>query len=59
MLSWKLQGGIEKWDNSDDVKLLEMLAIDMEAEDEEEVDWEGLVVEWERWALIRIDIIGS
>ncbi len=54
MLSWKLQGGIEQWDNSDDVKLLEMLAIDMEAEDEEEVDWEGLVEEWERWGLACI-----
>ena len=48
MLSWKLQGGIEHWDVTDNIKLLEMLALDMETEDEEEIDWEGLVEEWER-----------
>ena len=49
MLSWKLQGGMEHWDCTDDLKLLETLSEDPEVEDEEEIDWAGLVQEWERY----------
>ncbi len=49
MLSWKLQGGVEHWSSIDDITLLETLSRDMEAEDEEEIDWAGLVKDWERW----------
>lgn len=48
-MSWKLQGGVECWDCTDDVKLLEVLGDDVEAEDEDDIDWERLAdEEWER-----------
>lgn len=50
MLMWKEQGGQELWDCMDDLKLLETLGSDYTVEDEDEVDWEGLIEEWERYA---------
>ena len=40
---------MEHWDCTDDLKLLETLSEDPEVEDEEEIDWAGLVQEWERY----------
>lgn len=48
MLSWKQQGGEEHWSSADDLRLIEELSKDDETEDEEEVDWEGLAIRWDR-----------
>lgn len=47
MLSWKQQGGEEHWSSADDLRLIEELSNDEETEDEE-VDWEGLAIRWDR-----------
>ena len=48
-MSWKLQGGVEHWSSVDNIVLLEMLAGDLEVEDEDEIDWARLLENWERW----------
>ena len=48
ILAWKVQGGEKRWTSEDNLKLLEALGKEEEAEDEEEVDWETLAQGWER-----------
>ena len=48
ILSWKLKGGEAKWTAADDLRLIESLNEDEELEDEEDVDWERLSIDWPR-----------
>ena len=48
ILSWKLKGGEAKWTAADDLRLIELLNEDEELEDEEDVDWERLSIDWPR-----------
>lgn len=57
MLSWKQQGGEEHWSSADDLRLIEELSKDEETEDEEEVDWEGLAIGWERLVVHSLMLI--
>ena len=51
LLSWKLEGGEEKWTLKDDFKLIKTLAKQEDIDDEESVDWGQLAEGWDRYVM--------